>query len=77
MWFENYDDKVELSDLSGRKRDRIGVIGLSPNLPNAVESQFIQVGDTADIVNHYPEEKWIYDEGGLSLGEFLYSAEGY
>ena len=77
MWFENYVDKVEISDLSRRKRDRIGVIGLSPNLPNAVESQFIQVGDTADIVNHYPEEKWIYDEGGLSLGEFLYSAEGY
>lgn len=77
MWFENFVDKVEISDLSRRKRDRTGVIGLSPNLPNAVESQFIQVGETADIVNHFPEENWIYDEGGLNLGEYLYSAEGY
>ena len=77
MSFENFVDKVEIADLSRRKRERIGVVGISPSLPNAIESMFIKVNEAAPIVNQNPEENWIYVQGGLSIGEYLYSAEGF
>lgn len=76
MSFENFVDKVEISDLSRRKKEKIGVIGLSPNLPNALENLFVKVDHSNEIINQFPGDKWINDKGGLSLGEFLYSAGG-
>ena len=51
MTFENFVDRVEISDLSRRRRDKIGVIGVSPTLPNAIESSFIKVVSSIPQIN--------------------------
>jgi hypothetical protein len=70
-------DRVEISDLSRRKKQRIGIIGVSPTLPNAIESKFVKLTKSVEEINQNPENNWIYDQGGLSVGEYLYSRKGY
>lgn len=48
----------------------IGVFGVSPLLPDAIEPNFINVVRGIDNTsNHHREHNWLYDLGGLSAGE--------
>lgn len=54
MTFENFIDKVEMSDLSRRTKEKIGIIGISPTLPKAIESKFVTIKSSVDQINHNP-----------------------
>ena len=68
MSFDRQIDNVQFSDLARSKSHQIGVIGVSPTYPESLESQFVHVKKHTKEINHSPEDNFIFDKGGLSLG---------
>jgi len=76
MSFHKNIDRVEFADQARRRRFKIGVQGVAPNYPQAVESQNVQITKAAHGLNSHRDENWVWDLGGHDIGEFLYSARG-
>jgi len=76
MSFHKNIDRVEFADQARRKRFKIGVQGVAPNYPQAVESQNVRITKAAHGLNSHRDENWLWDLGGHDIGEFLYSARG-
>jgi hypothetical protein len=75
MTYENYIDTVDLTDVSRRTKFRVGIVGVSPSMPDAVEEEYLKISASNPLINQ--GQSWWNDQGGLSIGEYLYSSEGY
>jgi ABC-type antimicrobial peptide transport system permease subunit len=51
-------------------------LGITPTLPDAIDGELIDISRKPYVVNHLPEDNFIFDKGGQSMGEFLYSPSG-
>ena len=75
---------VDAADVPRRRSDRVGVIGVSPSLIETLEPNYISYSQYDEQVTRLvnPTSAWgrlinyIYDAGGLTPGEQLYSAQG-
>jgi hypothetical protein len=76
MTFKRHIDNVEITDASRRKNYRFGILGITPTLPDAIDKELIDISRKPHVVNHLPEENFIFDKGGQSMGEYLYSPRG-
>jgi hypothetical protein len=72
--FRKFIDQVEITDVTRRRSFKIGVRGVSPGMPDTIEHKFVQISDQHDSINHYRDANIIYDQGGWSIGEYLFSA---
>ena len=80
-------DKIEMVDLGRRRRFRVGVVGVSPGYVDAIERGNLKLQDYDHKLTRFQldsestlYEKYIdrliFDRGGMTLGEQLYSARG-
>ena len=74
--FKRHIDNVEITDASRRNRHRVGILGITPTLPDAIDGELIDISRKPYVVNHLPEDNFIFDKGGQSMGEYLYSPSG-
>jgi hypothetical protein len=74
MTYRKKIDLARISDLSRRKSEKIGVVGITPFFTDSLDFYSLKTKESKDITRSHMS--WVFDKGGLSIGEQLYSAGG-
>jgi hypothetical protein len=64
-------ENAKISDLARRKQERTGIVGITPNYANSIESEFYR-----ETMSSAPKSWWDTSKRDSSVSEDLYSSRG-
>lgn len=72
-------DEVQITDVNRKSSNRISLLGASPGFIDSIEPDFSRPVYYDREYTRFDQNAWLsqlYDQGGLTFGEQLYSAKG-